>query len=402
MDWRARKTVLALIMALAPTAATAAAPSAVDVPTWQVGDRWLVKQSFNLGFSTTTPIALSFSLPTTETYRLIVSDLADRATTSSGVVRVYRRMRSSGLLSGSGQFSSGSLTINFRWREPVSVTTGQDWISESDLSRVHEFSRLNGTLEARLGPVWLDLATVTLDLTVDSKPPREEADFPIATVGERWLMPVRQRAYGRFQVAWNPSFPWPGGRPSNLSQSFDTTTPIMFTYRYTGREARGGHPQTYHIQAYPGASLWYEPSIKEYAEVSGDSLDFGRSSRLQNLKTVITSSTVAADPPIMGLQFAPSRPTQGQQVLVMGSATPNASVSAIVIGDRFGSSGLVPSTGFFMLMLRAPRRNDNSPSTDDGGSFGVEVTVQGMGRKVVTLQLYLPPASARRGWQLYR
>jgi len=388
-------------MALAATKAAAAA-TPVDVPTWQVGDRWLVKQSFNLGFSTTTPVALSFSLPTTETYRLLVTDLADRATTSSGTIRVYRRVRASGLVSGSGQFSSGSLTINFRWREPQSNTSGQDWISEGDLSRVHEFSRLSGTLEARVGPVWLDFATVTLDLTMDSSPPREEADFPISTVGESWRMPVRQRVYGRFQVAWSPAFAWPGARPANFNQSFDASTPITFRYSYTGREARGAYPQTYHIRAFPGASLWYEPGIKEYAEVSGNSLDFGRGSRLQNLKTVITSSTLAADPQILGLQFSPSRPSQGQQVWLLGSTTPTAQINAIVLGERFGSRGQASSGGSIFLLMRAPRRSDYSPSTDDGGSLGVEVTVQGVGRKVVTLQLASPPSSAQRVWQLYR
>jgi hypothetical protein len=60
------------------------------------------------------------------------------------------------------------------------------------------------------------------------------------------------------------------------------------------------------------------------------------------------------------------------------------------------------SSGQFDLQLRAPNRDDNSPSNDDAGSFGLEVVAQGVGRKVITLRLGLPPAATRRSWASYR
>jgi hypothetical protein len=392
-----RAMVAAIMVGFAATKA-----SAVDVPTWQVGDWWEAKRGSNIRFGTTTPVNLAFNLATTETYRLTVVEIADLKTTGGQPVKVYRRTRSSGSVSGKGSFTSGSLTINFRWK-PGSATSGEDWTAVSDLAISHERFLLAGELQTQLLFFWVNLATVTIDSATDAIPPREAADFPIATVGEQWQTPFRQHSYGRLKVKWNPLFAgWGGAAPPDMDQPYDTSSPATLSYRYTGLEPRGDFPKTYHIEVLPVGSLWYEPTIKEYVESSLGTGNLGGSMGLENMTTIITSHSLAADAAIQNLTFTPAKPYRAKPVTLSGTTNPGTTVTATILGEGPSVRRRADSSGRFSLSLVAPNHDDNSPSNDDGGSFGVEVVALGVGRKVVTLQLSLPPTAARRGWSLYR
>lgn len=379
----------------------AGSATAVDVPTWKVGDWWDANRSFDFAFNATTSTAFACTLSTTETYRLTVTDIADRATTSGGTVQVYRRVRSNGVVTGPGKITSGGLTINFRWKNG-SKTSGEDWVAVSDLSRVHEHFRLDGMLQTVILIFYRDLATVTLDVTTDYSPPQEVADFPIETVGEQWVPAGRQHVYGRLQVTWLPCPIWPGGQPPPIDRAIDTTFPLAHTYRFVGREARRQFPQTYHLLNLTSGSLWYESAIKEFVETSAPSLDLGNGNQMQNVNTVITGCQVAADPVLQNLTFAPTKPKRGQSVTLTGITTANTTVTAEILGEKPPVRTRSNSSGQFSLSLQSPNRDDNSPATDDAGSFGVVVAAQGVGRKVVTLQLARPTTRTRRGWELYR
>jgi len=393
-----RRTVLAGLFCLAAAGAPAA-----DVPTWQAGDWWNVKQSFTIRFGTTTPVNLALNMSTTDTFRLTVADIADRTTTGGQPVRVYRRTRSNSSVTGRGSFTSGVLTITFRWKSGTK-TTGEDWSAVSDLSTVRDQFRLtSGTLEALVLIFWLPLATITIESTTDANPPHEVADFPLTTIGEQWQAVFWQRSYGRIRVVWNPLFGgWGGSAPPDIDQSFDTSVPMIAIYRYTGREARGGFPQTYHIEQPPAGSLWYEPTIKEFVESAQSTGNLGGDIGFENMTRLITGRSLATDPNIQNLTFAPTPAYRGRRVTLSGTTTAGTTVTATILGEGASDRTRADSLGRFDLSLVCPNHDDNSPSNDDVGSFGVEVVAQGVGRKVVTLRLDLPPTSTRRGWQSYR
>lgn len=392
------------VLALLVGGLAVAAGQGADVPTWQVGDWWDAERSFNLDFRTSEPLELVVSLTIKENYRLTVAEIADHTTTGAGVTRAYRRTRSEGQLSGSGTATIAgiSLPLNLRWND--GVTSGEDWTAVGDLSNLQERFELTGMLQAQILFLWLEVAGVSMDLTFDFRPPRELADFPIRTVGEEWSTTFTQSIRGHIQVQWNENFPlWPGGSPpDDLDEQIDVEVSQGVTFRYEGREARGGFPATYHIDAGPAMSLWYEPSMEEFVELALGDLDFGGGSGLTGFVVKILDSNLLPDPNLQILDIVPQPVTRGQSVQLVGSTDPATTVTATMLGQGSSDQVVTDGSGQFELWLLAPDHDDFTPANDDAGSFGVEVMAERVGRRVVTVQLALPPTRARSSWLLYR
>lgn len=373
---------------------------AVDVPTWQVGDWWDVSRTFGLDVSTTISVDVEANLATEETYRLTVVEIADRQTTGGGVVRVYRRTRSDGGLTGGAEVTISGIPLDVRWRHGTS--SGEEWVAVDDLSRIHEQFSLNADLQADVILAWVDIATVALDVTLDTTPKLEMADFPIETVGEQWATVINQHVHGRLLITWDSGFPWPSGAPEDIDLPFDVSGPVAFAFRYAGREPRGGFAETYHIEPFPWNGLWYEPSIKEFAEMAMGTLELGTDLRLDGLSSWVTSAGLAPDPMLEVLGFTPERPARGGWVGLSGSTLDITTVTATILGEGLSGQTVAFPTGRFELRLQCPDHDDLTPSTDDAGSFGIEVVAEGIGRKVATVQLDLTSTRTDRRWNLYR
>jgi len=374
----------------------------VDVPTWQVGDWWDMTRTFEIEFNTTDPIEMAVNLATTENYRLTVAAVEDLATTDAGTVRVYRRTRSGGTVSGQGTVILGGLPLDLRWKQGA-TSSGDDWTAVADLSEVHDHFVLEGSLETRV-IFWQEIAAITLEASIDFSPPRESPDFPLATVGEQWRTTVTQHLYGRIRVRWNPDFPlWSQGTPpDDIDKPFDISHLTGFSFTYAGEESHGSYAETHRIEGLSGIELWYAPAIKEFAEKRLPEIDLGGGNRLSNVSISVTNSGLSAEPDLHILAFDPPRPFRGGWVEVLGSTSPNTTVRAIIPGEGSGAEGRADPSGRFALWLHCPDHDDHTPSTDDEGSFGVEVSAEGIGRKVATIQLEIGTTRARRTWELYR
>lgn len=399
---RTTPSLVAAVLALS-VGVPAVAPGAEDVPTWQVGDWWDVVRTFDLDVTTTDPFEMAVTLATQEAYRLTVVEISDRATTAmAGPLRAYRRARSGGTVSGTGTVNIGGIPLELRWK-PGATSEGEDWVAVGDLAQLGESFSLNASLQAHV-LAWLDLADVTLQADIEMSPRLEMLDFPLQTAGEQWQTTVSQHVVGRIRVAWNPSFPlWPGGQvPDDLDKTFDRQVTTGFVYRYVGREPRGSFAETLHVEVEPKGDLWYEPTIKEFAEKALGDLDFGAGYRLANVALRVIDWQVAADPPIEITGFVPERPRWGEWVELVGTTTPDSPVAATILENCSTASTVADTSGRFHLSLLCPDHDDHTPASDDAGSFGVEIEVQGVGRKVATIQLDPPLTGCRASWRLYR
>jgi hypothetical protein len=388
--------LVAWLVLLAATTAPAA-----DVPTWQVGDWWDVAQTFNLDFGTSDALDLAINMAIEQAYRLTVDEIADRTTSAAGTVRIYRRTRTSGTVTGTGQAMLGEIPIDVRW-QPGGTSIGEEWIAVGDLANVREHFELSGTLEARV-IFWLEAASVSVSLTFDLGPPLERPDFPVLLPDEQWQTTVTQRISGFIRVAWDPDFPlWPDGTPpEDLDFPIDMTGSNGVTYRFAGREPRGDFPDTWRIDMEPVGSFWYAPEAKDFIETAPEDL-LGDNEYFGNFQTVVTAYNVASDVLLDVVEFIPENPERGSWVQLLGETEPNTPVEATLLANGSTASTVSDATGAFALDLQCPGGDDNTPATDDAGSFGIEMVADGVGRKVVTVQLGWPPTRAHRTWELYR
>jgi hypothetical protein len=66
---------------------------------------------------------------------------------------------------------------------------------------------------------------------------------------------------------------------------------------------------------------------------------------------------------------------------------PNTTVTATLLDDWDTTQTISDGGGNFAAPVTAPNHNDHSPGSADGGSFGVEVLVNGVGNTVTTMQI---------------
>lgn len=390
-------TVLACCLALAATAS-----AEVDIPTWQVGDWWDVERAFTVTFNATSgTTVIAVSLNTTETYRLTVTDIADRQTTD-GIVRAYRRERSNGTIDGQGTVSLGDLSFDLRWNPNTSTTSGTEWLAVGDLSRVGDAYTLNADLQAFVLIFWVKVATVELDANFDFSPTFEIHDFPLGTNGETWATTVTQQAAGHLRVQWEDTPLWGGSPPDDIDQPFYESSDINTVFSYEGREARGGFADTYRIDSQPAGSYWYEASIKDFVEMRPTDLDFGEFGGLTNLVVQVVDSDLGADAGFLIDRFQPERPYYSDRVELTGGAPEGTTITATILSEGTSTQTLAGAGDRYSLWLDAPGQDDNTPANDDIGSYGVEVMAEGIGRRLVTLRLFAPPSSSRPSWQYYR
>jgi len=390
----------ALAFALLAGVLTAEAP-AVDVPTWSVNDAWSMERTFDVDAAVSASLTIRVS--SSETSRLSVVEIGDRTTTQAGTVRVYRRVRSNGALTGSGTATIEGVPLRLRWK-PGSTTAGEEWLAVGDLAMVHDELRVHAEIQAQVLILWLTIATVDLDWATDSGPPRETYDFPLTTVGEQWRTSVTEQVYGRVQVAFNHALAAQLGitLPDDIDLPFEYRRPRIDFSRYTGTEPRGSYPATHHIVAPTSVSIWYEPSIKDAAASMLPELELTSGTKISNLSARITSATLAPEANVAVTGFTPPRPSHGSAPQLTGTTAPGTTVTATIVGEGIEAQGRADDEGRFEIQLTAPDHDDQSPASDDAGSFGVEMLAQGVGRKVATLQVERSLATIRGRWSLYR
>ena len=381
--------------------------AAQDVPTWQIGDSWNVEKSFTL-VSKRSDIRLSFRM--TEIYTLTLTEIFDRPTPGGGTERIYRRTRSNGHVVGSGtaQTSFGNFTV--RWSPDGTADTGQMWRQVSDLSVCLLETHVSGDIEAGadwLGGLYLKAAAIQMDTIATNDPPSEESDFPLGPVGETWTSHMFIHSTGTVRLTWNPDFPWflVGGKPQDISVPLNLDEDLVADYTYAGPNPIPEAPDALRFQS-AAETGWYSPAGEEVVrmEVSGIETPEGGVG-FQDEVRLITGWRLSPDPYVRSLSFEPPRPNQGDWFRFSGKTLANKAVTVTILGAGGGASSSQASTvsrsnGWFSVYLTAPAHDDTTPSSADNGSFGVEVLVDGVGRKVVTLQLDRRNA-AKPHWQRY-
>jgi len=373
-------------------AAAAGAIAGPDVPTWQLGDSWDVQNTYRMIFSDPGS-GMAVDLPTLETFVLSVTGIGEMDTGLAGVNKVYDRTRAGGTVSSP---SNGTVMIStygpfdIRWQSGTGTVKGESWNCVSDWASARETFATTGSLEVKPLFSFVTVAELAYQVTIESYPTEELADFPLDAVGETWWNDSIVRAYGYASIKFDPSFPWflVGGQPADVNESFDQVLRSARTLQYVGDEAKGVH-----ISA-DGDELWYKASRKEFQEMQLNSYTLGDLGGLTSFTRTVTGQTLA-DPPTYpsNLAFNPAKPVQGTTATLTGKAGAGAPVSATILYTGESASTTANGSGDFSLSLFAPRHDDfSSPSSGDAGSFGVEVVASGSSRKVVTLPLAAAPA----------
>ena len=387
------KYILLLGIALMGSLATA-----VDIPTWQVGDSWDFTESFDVEASYPEE-DIQVTLETDMQYTLDVESIGDRTSDHAGMHRVYARVRSDGMLSGDGEGKLGDITLNLRWKEDSTVD-GEVWTRVSDLALVRERFVVDAGIEAQVFFAWVDVADITLTIDVEFDPPLEIADFPIDRTDETWSLPVSMSWSGAFDVAFGDAASWGGEPVEDLNDVFGGLVDHLLDFVFTGLADAGSFDHAYRLVADPLLTAFYEPSIEEFARYETDLFDFGDFGGLRNFTRRVTDYHLQSDAAFDSLVFIPSRPLQGDSVTLNGLTDASTLVSAR-IGNRALGSAMSDAQGAFALTFTAPGSDDDSPASEDDGSFGVELEASGVGRSVVTLQLDPRRSAVNPLWTLY-
>ncbi|MCX7013493.1 MAG: hypothetical protein NTW86_13220 [Candidatus Sumerlaeota bacterium] len=395
------------IVFAAVAAAGASLGAAVDVPTWQIGDAWDVEKSYTL-VSKRSDIRLTFRM--TEIYTLTLTEISDRPTTNGGIERIYRRTRSNGYVVGSGTAQTAFGNFNIRWAPKGTADSGAMWRQVSDLALCLIDARVSGDIEAGvewLGDLYVKIASIDMNMVAVSDPPGEEEDFPLDPAGETWTSRSVVYNTGVVQLTWNPDFPWflVGGKPPDISLPLTLEQEFVGDFAYVGPDPLPGAPDAVRFQS-AAETGWYSPAAEEVVRMEipgGDAPEGGVG--FQDELRLITGWRFNPDPYVREISFSPPRPYQGDWVRLNGKTSPNKAVTVTLLGQGGGGSGSQASTvsganGRFLVYLIAPNHDDLTPASADKGSFGVEILVDGLGRKVVTLQVDRRNA-AKPYWQWY-
>lgn len=415
-----------------------------DVPTWEIGDYWDFTRTFSLDLELSQLLSEAVGLPidadatidVTDTYRLTVTGIQDEMTTISGVPvpqRVYVRERSNGLATGTGTLLIGGVpfaTLDFPTTGAL-ANDGEVWTRVSDLGEAHENFHFIATLDATFvttGNPSLDLAIFDIALNLDHDPPLETGDFPFDLPGEQWINTPTRRIHGDIFV----DFPVLGSSvvgminipiignvaaPPDENFGLDRSSTFQKSDFYVGPDApRQGYNPSYHntngIAPPFSENYWYAPGAEEFVERqlptiqltdSGDSV----TAVVRNFTTVVDPGSAVVQPEtILNIVFMPFRPATSGAVTLSGQISPappaGTSVFATIVDTGAMGGGMTNGSGNFSIPLVAPPSDDFSPASEDGGSFGVEITVQGFpDRKVASLQLDGAGITPVMTWEAY-
>jgi len=201
-------------------------------------------------------------------------------------------------------------------------------------------------------------------------------------------------------VSWADGVAWGGETPDDLHQQLGNIVDHWLDFVFAGRVAQGSYAQTCELDADPLVTAYFEPSIKEYARYETSLFDFGDFGGLRNFNRRVTGYHLNRDAAMESLAFTPLRPRRGD-VVSLGGATAASTLVSARIGNRSLGSVVSDAQGAFALTFTAPWNDDDSPASEDGGSFGVEVEASGVGRSVLTLQLDRARNAANPLWVLY-
>ena len=188
--------------------------------------------------------------------------------------------------------------------------------------------------------------------------------------------------------------------PEDVDQTINSIAQLKADARYLGREPRQGYSSTYALELGDLFDVWYEPSIKENAEIRLGLLEQTGDYGISDYVRRVTGQSLAADPNIAMIGLTPARPYYGEPFLLAGHTAASTAVTAEVVANGSKAEGTSDSSGNFTLPLLAPGGNDNSPSSDDDGSFGIKVQAGALGYKIFTVELIRPNA-ADPVWVLY-
>ena len=380
----------------------------IDVPTWQIGDAWDYEDALTL-VSERADMQLNFAVK--ETYTSTVAEILSEPTAQGGVEKIYRLPRSNGHLSGSGtvQFPTYGSPLNIRLAATGSSDTGESTRLVSDLSQRAFEAHMKGDIEVQFLSVWTKVATIQLDMLTNYLVPGEEMDFPLETVGETWALHTTLDSTITLDVKFDPAFPyWAllGGKPNDIHNNTHDVRPLDVTYTYAGPAAITGWPDAVRFGLTGFETDWYSPMAEDCVrrELPGV-MDPVEHVGFKDAVRRILAARLQPDPNIRSFAIGTVPAYQGQIFQVKGKATVGAQVTGTLLGEGGAAAGqivtaTVRTNGYFYLYLTAPNHDDRTPASADQGSFGVEVNVAGMGRKMITVQT-LKRSAARSHWQAY-
>lgn len=414
---RARRLAAGAVLAWAWAAALAAPAAPIDVPTWRVNEEWDFERLYNIAGQMDGSALL---LNLRETYTLRLAEIANKTMLRGGIRKVYRRTRSN----GTAQMLSGTLTtadskVIYLFLQDA-YSTGEQWNLVSDLALARRWTTVSGTLKAStINNAFFSVAIATFTLELDAKcdPPMEDADFPLETVGETWTTIGAGHIGGRIQIAFDRSAPiWNTAGitpPDDVNQPIDGVLAFKSPRSYAGPDPKPGFADAVRIVGDGGTNqFWYSPAAKEFAQISLDSSLLGGALGSGTETTKLLAYRLLANPNIQSIAMNPPKVELGGTFVLSGKTAANKALTATLLDGVYGAgrgeaadaasaSTVSDASGNFSVTLDAPRHGDSSPASADGGSFGVEIAVTGVGTKVATVQLVWRQTQAGGHWERY-
>ena len=383
-------------------ASTAVADADVDIPTWEFNDRWTVTDTFTVAFEIET---IRVEMDVQLDYSLIMIATGNRTPSGRPSERVYVRERFNGIVTGQGQATVDTISLPLALRPKAGGASleGENWTRISDLALVRDAFEIEGSLFGTV-PIFGEIliGDISLDLSVEFHPAAEFIDFPIGNSPEHWSLDQEVALIGSVDVVMNPNN---GLGLDDVHESIDGVVSRQLNLGTAGTRVDSTLGVLNLITGGDLFSAAYSAEAKDLAEMDTDLFSaVQESGGLMDFRRRITGKTLRENAKIESVTIEPATVPQGGTFTVRGRTLGGLPVRARI--DRTGATANTVSAnnGAFSMELPAPPMDDDTPSDDDAGSYGVEVDApqsQTPYRRVRTVRLQRVENSTSDRWTLY-
>jgi len=368
--------VLALLLSIAaPSLGTA---QTIDVPNWQLNDRWRLRRDIPINVDLGKQGAVD--LDVREEYDLTISSVS--VDPVHGPVYTLTRSNASVTGSGTGTFPGvGTLNLTLG---AASTTSGTEVVRIGDLAEIRSATSSRYVIRATI-VVAITIANVDVVVNTTNETGQETFDFPLVLGDQFDGLTVK-----RLEGSLNVDFTGPLSGQQDINQPFDATAPVA--PRFTVED--GPTAGTLQI-AQVGSNL-----IRVWSE----SFERPASSVLEGFQggdidpiTETTLSATLVSRPSFAVTITPNPAGSGSTVSVFGTTSPLFGDLRLFImpGSPDAIDIEIDGAGGFFGNTKAPTTDDGSPTLPrDDGSFGLVLLNESGGVFARTLQRDTEPPTS--------